>query len=103
MSPYQTTAIDPLVNAGIAHKVYPNPFNEKVHISFEHPGNQSASLEIYNLSGQRLVLLTAPSYQQSFVWDGKDAQGKNLPAGVYTYRLRVGEKRGSGKLLLGGD
>jgi hypothetical protein len=33
------------------------------------------------------------------IWDGRDARGDAVPAGVYVYRLRAGGREFGGKLV----
>ena len=69
----------------------PNPFNSSVEISFEIPEKTNVELAIYDVTGHivKYIISTeldAGSY--TAVWDGKDYKGKNMPSGVYLYRLR---------------
>jgi len=34
------------------------------------------------------------------LWDGRTAEGRVLPSGIYLYRLRVGRRGATGKLVL---
>ena len=73
------------------HGVYPNPFRDAVsiQIGIKEPANQYL-LNIYNLKGQ-----CVHEYQgngKGFVeynWDGCDASGKPLPAGIYILQLKT--------------
>lgn len=66
----------------------PNPFHEKLQISLDK-ANSPEQLDIYNLKGQ-LVRSLKHSERKSdsavYTWDGKDALGKRLPAGIYLLR-----------------
>ena len=69
---------------------YPNPFNPHTRIRYQLAQAGPVSLTIYNLLGQRLRVLVqqlqaAGSYEVS--WDGKDATGHEVAAGLYVYRL----------------
>jgi len=69
---------------------YPNPFNPNTTISFVLPSRQQARLSIFNLKGQlvrTLVDAKLEAGQNTFTWDGKDARGKTVASGVYSYRL----------------
>jgi Tol biopolymer transport system component len=64
---------------------YPNPFNPATRIDFEIIEPGFASLRIYNLFGQEvdeLINKHMPKGLHSVVWNSKD-----LPAGIYYYRL----------------
>ena len=50
-------------------------------------------LEVYNLSGQRVVSLLSgalASGQYSITWDGRDQRGYAVSSGLYFYRLEAG-------------
>ena len=75
---------------------YPNPFNPATTIPLAVPaGAEDVDVSIYNVLGQpvRQVwngALTAGEHRLG--WDGRDGQGQAVAAGVYLYRLQVGEQ-----------
>ena len=75
----------------------PNPFNRSTVISFQVPvalAGEEARLTIYNLTGQRVRVLAADTWQAGehrLTWDGRDQQGRAVASGVYIYRLEMGE------------
>jgi hypothetical protein len=69
---------------------WPNPFGPGTTIPYALPKPSQVSMEIYNLRGQRVRLLTnavrQPGYH--FVrWDGTDASGAELGSGVYLCKM----------------
>lgn len=84
----------------------PNPFNPSTVISFKIPDSAPlpVSLTVYNMSGQvvrRLLSDTAlESGTYSITWDSKDERGVEAAAGVYLYRLEMGEKAIARKLTV---
>lgn len=74
---------------------YPNPFNPETVISFNilQPGN--VRLEIYNILGQSVSVLVdgyLSAGPVSAEWNGRDRNGRDVPSGIYFYRLsRDGE------------
>ena len=69
---------------------YPNPFNPSTLISFDLALDQSVQLQVFALDGALLRTLIDESRtagQHAVYWDGRDAQGRLLPSGVYLYRL----------------
>jgi hypothetical protein len=81
----------------------PNPARGRVHIRWQVPTEQPVSLKMYNTAGQVARVLhqgmTKPG-QYTTVWDGTDAEGRRLAAGVYFYALATEEKRLSRKVVL---
>ncbi|MGH7491334.1 MAG: T9SS type A sorting domain-containing protein [bacterium] len=92
------------------HEAYPNPFSatrERARIVF-NLGRElgEPQLTIYNLMGQEVAAITpanglrAGSGRQELSWNGRDANGHLLPAGIYFYRLRAGTQVATKKLIL---
>jgi hypothetical protein len=82
---------------------YPNPFQANTCISYNLKADGPASLEIYNLKGQKVKTLaggTTKSGRHSLTWNGTDDSGKAIPGGVYFCRMRAGDYSSSRKLLL---
>jgi len=93
----------PHVAAALRHWAAPNPFNPRVEISYSVPQNAQVRVSVYNLAGQLVRELwngRRAVGQHSDSWDGRDANGRMVPSGTYLYRVIVGEKVGSGKLIL---
>ncbi|MCH8567250.1 MAG: CotH kinase family protein [Balneolales bacterium] len=79
------------------HQNYPNPFNSSTTLSFTLPESSHARLEVFNMLGQRVLLL---------VDDERTAGTHNirldagrLSSGVYVYRLQTMGKTLSGKMM----
>ena len=85
-------------------KNYPNPFNPQTTIEFFLPQKTDASLQIYNIKGQKvrdLPVASAKSGLNSVVWNGKDNKGDTVSSGIYYYHLVVnGETEKINKCLL---
>ncbi|MCI0515125.1 T9SS type A sorting domain-containing protein, partial [candidate division KSB1 bacterium] len=71
---------------------YPNPFNPETVIRYQLPNPAKVTLKIYNLMGQEIrTLITeqkAAGYFTAY-WDGKDDLSREVPSGVYIYRLQA--------------
>ncbi len=77
---------------------YPNPFNPSTTVHFEIPAEVHVALNIYNMLGQK-VLVVLDDVKAAGGYDVRvDASG--LPSGAYFYRLRAGDYIQSRKLLL---
>lgn len=77
---------------------YPNPFNAETLIEYQVPQASSGAnatgvvLEIYNALGQRVRPLAAGPQSPGWHtvrWNGLDVNGRELPSGVYFYRLEA--------------
>lgn len=81
---------------------YPNPFNPETNISFALPEDGKVNLKIYNLKGQLIKVLVNQKLSpgiHTLTWDGKDESGKDLPSGIYFYRLIAGEYSEAKKMV----
>jgi hypothetical protein len=74
-------------------QIGPNPFSSRVRLVVRGPGGleaaastQPATLDIYDAAG-RLVQRLSGRLGDGFEWDGCDAFGRRLPAGVYFHRI----------------
>jgi hypothetical protein len=82
---------------------YPNPFNPVTTIEYSLPEQSQVTLEVFNVLGQRvktLVNVVQPAGRHKIVWDGKDAQGKDVASGIYFYRLEAGEFTQSKRMVI---
>jgi len=84
---------------------YPNPFNPATVISYGLPRDSQVRLEIFNILGQRVRILTGGMQRAGYrqvVWDGSDGAGQAVSSGVYFYRLTTadGSFSQSRKMLL---
>ena len=88
---------------------YPNPFLLKAkqlnqtQIAFKLPRRERVSLKIYNALGQEVKKLVSgqkAAGAYTVTWDGKDAAGKWVPDGIYFYKLKIGNKQQTRKLIL---
>ena len=74
---------------------YPNPFSTSTTISFNLATDLRGltQIKIYNIKGQLVRTLTQITNNKSpitnVVWDGKDESGRQLPSGIYFYRLHT--------------
>ena len=69
---------------------YPNPFNPSTIIPYQLPTAGHVRLDVFNVLGQRLATLVDAERSagaHTAQWDGTDAAGRAMGAGVYIYRL----------------
>ena len=70
---------------------YPNPFNPSTVIPYHLPWSMPVRLEVFNILGQRIATLVdgeQASGLHTARWDGTNAAGQAVAAGIYLYRLR---------------
>ncbi len=84
---------------------YPNPFNGTTVIEYTVPGGiyKRVSLVIYNLQGQKVCSLIQKNQKPGkfrVSWNGRDESGNRVASGIYIYRLTVGNRILSRKMVL---
>jgi hypothetical protein len=75
---------------GFMLRNHPNPFQSYTTIIYQIVPGMKPGITITDLTGRMVRLLdTAPSSGTSgqAVWDGSDAQGNRVPAGIYCYSI----------------
>ncbi|MCC6865528.1 MAG: T9SS type A sorting domain-containing protein [Ignavibacteria bacterium] len=77
---------------------FPNPFNPNTTISFALPNEQRVKLEVFDITGKTVDVLVnntlkAGTYKFDF-------NAKELPSGVYFYRLIAGDFTSTKKMIL---
>lgn len=95
--PFTPATAAPVVSAApirtAALATSPNPFSERVSFSVSVPEGP-ATLQILDVRGRRVRSLSSSLVlggHREISWDGTDARGKPLPAGVYFVRLETRE------------
>ncbi len=82
---------------------YPNPFNPETTISFGMNKAGKVDLVIYNILGQKVKTLLSENRQagnHQVVWNGKDANNRNVASGVYFYKMTTGDYSKTSKMIL---
>jgi N-acetylneuraminic acid mutarotase len=77
---------------------YPNPFNSSTIICFSSPKSSFVTLKMYDLLGQEIETLVSGQRSEGdhrVKWTAKE-----LPSGIYFYRLQAGEFGQTKKLIL---
>ncbi|MCE5272522.1 PQQ-binding-like beta-propeller repeat protein, partial [bacterium] len=83
----------------------PNPFNPSTTIAYEVPegANQTVQLSVFDVRGRKVRQLVdgmaEPGKHFAF-FDGRDDLGRELPSGVYFYRLSAGSFSQTRKMIL---
>ncbi len=80
--------------AGI-NKVYPNPFNPTLSVTYGVTDRSTVSIEVFNVRGQLVRSVYPGSLERGnykFVWDGRTNTGQSSPSGLYTIKVKIGNK-----------
>lgn len=82
---------------------YPNPFNPTTTISYSLDKDSEVEVNIFDISG-KLITTLRNKYQtqgeHSITWNGIDASGSKVGAGVYFYQVKTGDFVGTKKMVL---
>jgi PKD repeat protein len=77
---------------------YPNPFNPITKFKFEIPKPENVKIDIFNVLGQKIETLLDKQMQNGI--HEIEFNGKNLPSGVYLYRIDAGKFQEVKKMIL---
>lgn len=87
----------------VLYQNYPNPFNDITTIQYDVAEETSVTLTIYSVLGEKIRLLTDGSCKvnrYTIQWDGKNANGYQLPSGVYFITLSTPHYTSTKKIIL---
>jgi hypothetical protein len=73
---------------------YPNPFNPATTIAFDLPAGAHVSLEVFDITGQRVSTLVDQKLgtgRHTIRWNGISDAGHEVPTGVYLYRITTAD------------
>ncbi len=93
------SGVEPLpINTFILNQNFPNPFNPSTKISFQIQEYGFVTLIVYDVLGNEIDTIVNEnrpigSYEVDF-------NASNLPSGIYTYTLKVGNYSDSKKMIL---
>lgn len=79
-------------NAFILRQNYPNPFNPSTIIPYQLSEPADVTISIFDIRGAEVMRYRqsgVPAGSHRVQWDSRNSDGKQVPAGVYTYRLEV--------------
>ncbi len=100
---YRTAAVPTAVEAGsgLTQRLTfaPNPFRGETRIHWSS-SDVSVELRIHTPAGRTLVHRILPASAPGWLWDGTDASGRRIPAGVYFCSLRSGSRTTTSRLVV---
>lgn len=91
-----------IVSQKFSTSVLPNPAKGMVEVRYQLPKSGEISLKIYSITGQlvRMRKETKSSGNFSFLWDGRDEQGKTVSSGIYFVRVEFDGRAETDKIIL---
>ena len=96
---FGSTTAPGLWNGAREIAAYPNPFRKSSTLDFAAPRNEILEAAIYDPAGRLLRRLPLTSGRTPLVWDGTDARGEAVPAGVYLLRIRTETETFSSRMI----
>lgn len=81
----------------------PNPFNPNTTIRFALDSKGDVSLRVFDLKGRLVTTLADRSFEAGshvLTWDGRSADGRVVPSGVYHYVLETATGREARSMVL---
>ncbi|MDQ1265973.1 MAG: hypothetical protein QG635_1125 [Bacteroidota bacterium] len=108
MLPVEQTSVenDNLTKPDFNISAYPNPFSDRVQISFRIPyaiADARVSFSVYDISGNEVFSIpeeTLLARNYMIPWNGTDNSGNRLNGGAYIYTITVNGESFSGKVVL---
>ena len=92
------------VGPSVLRQNAPNPFNPSTTIAFGLARQDAVLLRVFDVKGRPVkTLLDGDLYGESHhdtTWDGRDDADRDLPSGIYFYRLDAGEVAGVKRMVL---
>ena len=91
------------INAFSLLQNYPNPFNPTTRLRYNLPEQAFVQLAIYDLLGSQVTMLVNQVEELGFrtvSWNGTDAGGKAVSAGMYLYVIKAGDFVQTRKMIL---
>jgi len=80
----------------------PNPFTREIAIECTVPDTRDARVAVFGADGRLLTALRLDPHGAGAyhgVWDGRDARGNSVAAGVYYLRLQAGTATRTGRIV----
>jgi len=78
---------------------YPNPFNPTTQITFELANPANVSLEIYSVTGKKIMTLENNRFRQAGTHT-VTFEGSSLASGIYIYQLKANDQVFTRKMTL---
>ncbi len=86
-------------------RIFPNPFRDKLYISFEGVPGRPVSCMVFTPEGKHIaspVVNRTFGQGEGFEWDGHSLNGQPCPSGIYLIRIIAGNAALTRKVILAG-
>jgi flagellar hook assembly protein FlgD len=96
--------IDLYLPLNLKFNAFPNPFADRLYVSFDLPENGFVNISVYDLSGKRIAELVDGNLVQgenSCFWEGEIGNGNKINPGVYFLRVVYGGRLFMHKVVFG--
>ena len=84
------------------HQNYPNPFNPVTTINYDIPKETDVTIKVHDIVGREISVLVKgkqmPGYH-TVNWNGKNANGSPVSAGMYFYTIKTDEFHSMKKMI----
>ncbi len=97
-----TTAVNDEPVSVFSPVVTRNPFHAATGFRFALDDAQDVDVRIFDVRGRDIVRLVGPGLsagEHTVRWNGRDDAGRQVPAGIYVYRVQAGRQVARGKVL----
>ena len=81
---------------------YPNPFRDETTVQYSIAEESDVSLDIYDALGQLVITLAAGNREPAtytVAWNGRSANGREVPSGIYVIRLTTPQGKSAVRAL----
>ena len=81
---------------------YPNPFNNRVNFRIVLPSEQDFSINIYNISGERIWTINRPESggkEYTISWNGTNDDGQTVASGCYFFQVVLRDQALTRKIM----
>jgi hypothetical protein len=82
----------------------PNPFNTETTIRYDLSGRERVDLRVFDVAGHLVQVLESGDEESAgrheVTWTGRDRKGREVPPGVYFYRLEAGDYTETRRIVL---
>lgn len=96
--------IDANLPLNLKFNAFPNPFVDRLNVSFELPESSFVNISVYDLRGKRIAELVddkLPQGENSCLWEGEIGNGNKINPGVYFLRVIYGGRLFMHKVVFG--